>query len=67
MSSEPDDCFAAAREHLARVTADKEAFRRSQTELPWPQKVEIALRVRETCRIARESMRRRQQSGPSKE
>lgn len=50
--------YTATLELLQRVILDKEACRKQNRNLPWHEKVATIERVRETCRLARESMRK---------
>jgi len=54
----PERDYTAALEHLQRVIQDKETCRRKNRNLPWHEKVATIERVRETCRLAREAMRK---------
>ncbi len=53
----PERDYTAELEHLQRVLLDKEARRERNRNLPWHKKVATIERVRDTCRIARQSMR----------
>jgi hypothetical protein len=53
----PERDYTAALEQLQRVLLDKEARRERNRNLPWQDKVATIERVRDTCRIARQSMR----------
>lgn len=45
--------------HLDRVIADKATLRRQARAKSWPEKVATIERLRDTARLARESMRKR--------
>lgn len=54
----PERDYTAELEHLQKVLLDKEALRERNRNLPWHEKVATIERVQDTCRIARESMRK---------
>jgi hypothetical protein len=63
----PERDYTAALEHLQRVLLDKEARRERNRNLPWQVKVATIERVRDTCRIARRSMRKRREAPDGKQ